>query len=95
MGLKHCHLGWSHINVQVTAKIKETPAQSGAGPPQARIVSMHLGIDSTTVWNSIGGMQHYTSKINSIIWCFVDGGGKTYQAPLQNLPKEFNWVEIW
>ena len=35
---------------------------------------MYLGIDSTSVWNSIGGMRHHSSTRNSIIWCFVDGG---------------------
>ena len=37
---------------------------------------MHLDIDSTSVWNSNVGMQHYSSTRNSIIWCFVDGGRK-------------------
>ena len=42
-----------------------------------------------SVWNSIGGMRHHSYTINSIVWCFVDGGEKLYICLIYSL------IEQW
>jgi hypothetical protein len=58
---------------------------------------MLLVIDSTSVWNSIGGMRPHSSTRKSccnLVFCWW--GWKTLsQAPFQNLPLVFSCVEIW